>query len=352
MELIRILLVAIFFIMETTNTLAALKNSSYSKLQSKMQQQTKKVAALREQVMEVENALASQNKKYISDVNKAEQLEVNLQGIHEHLQNIEIQMKTEKEKITVILKNYMARSLDDSSSGHDLYLDRMMVRGVFKKRDRYKQLKHDFFTLKSEANLLSKRVGEYRENEQSLRAFIIDLENDKERMTKDFLDHKDILRKLQGKLAKKKTLLQGQKTRERPKKKVPKFGPVVFKMQGPLRSFLSMKRDKNRKGVLYRFKDKTPFYSGYRGRVQYLGRLANYGNLIIINHGRNIRSVLLGDINPKVKKGQQVGQGEIIGYTSVSKGRRGQLYFEIRVKNLAHNTLKWIDRSSLQVRKI
>ena len=128
--------------------------------------------------------------------------------------------------------------------------------------------------------------------------------------------------------------------------------PHALKMQSPLSSFLSFKKDKKRKGVVYRFKEETPFYSGHHGHIQYLGPLANYGNLIIINHGHNIRSVLLGDIDPKVKKGQRVTQGEIIGHTKASEERHGQLYFEVRVKNLAHNTLNWIDRRSLQAAKI
>ena len=100
--------------------------------------------------------------------------------------------------------------------------------------------------------------------------------------------------------------------------------------------------------MVYQFHQSAPFYSGDGGEIQYLGRLANYGNLIIINHGHNIRSVLLGDIDPQVQKGQRVKRGEVIGQTK----SQGKLYFEVRVKNSARNTLTWIDQKSLKMQQI
>ena len=341
MELIRIILFSILCTNQTSySAIKTQRGDNYQKLRTKLQRQAKKVAQLRQQMAELEASLVSQNKQYIDGVNRAEQLDLSLQQIQGHLQGIQNEMTMAREKMATILKNYMARSLDNDPNDHDLYLDRVMVKGVLKKRERYNQLKQDFFSLKSEADILAQKIADHRDNEQQLRALITDLENDKERITKDFFDHKEHLRQLKARVKK-----QGHQTR--------KASPVsTLKMNSPLRSFISMKKDKNRKGVLYRFQGKSPFYSSYQGRVQYLGRLANYGNLIIINHGRDIRSILLGDIIPKVKKGQQVGQGEFIGYTKFKQGRRGKLYFEVRVKNLAHNTLSWIDRDSFKLSKV
>ena len=67
---------------------------------------------------------------------------------------------------------------------------------------------------------------------------------------------------------------------------------------------------------------------------------------MMIDHGNQTRSVLLGHFLPKLKKGQAVRQGQILGYT---RGRElvEKLYFEVRKKNLAQNTVVLMDKQFL-----
>ena len=334
-------LILIFSICQISK--AVIKEGSYGKLQFHLKQQEKKVSNLRKQVIEIEESLSSENKKYIKGVEKSEEFQRGLTDVNNQLEIIGKKMARERNKIRTILKSYVLRSIDERASGDDLYMDKVMVKGFSTKKKLYKKLKQDFFSLKLQADILKKRIDEYQENEKTILALILDLEESKHQTTKNFLDNRSTLLKLKDDLAKGKALkmmdAQGKE----------KSG---LKMRSPLYSFSSLKKDKDRKGVVYEFSSQTPFYASAQGRIQYLGRLANYGNLIIINHGYDIRSVLLGDIHPKVKKGQKVARGEIIGYTRVNVENRGKLYFEVRVKNLPHNTLSWIERSSMGIRKI
>ena len=313
------------------------------KLRLQLQRQTTKVQALRQQVVALEEKLALQNLQYIEGVKKSAQIRSALQRIDSRLQTIENDMAVEKERIAVMSKKYMVRSIDGDTSSDDLYLNQVMVRGLLAKKQHYKKLKKNLLQSKLEADLLTKRLNKYWENERTAYSLISELENSKGRVTKDFLDHKHVLRSLESRVAKGDAL----ELIKREADNVGQADEVMWKMQGPLYSFRSMKRDKGRKGVLYRFDQQLPCYASYPGRIQYLGRLANYGNLVIINHGQEIRSVLLGDIHPKVKQGQQVAGGEIIGYTKIYANSSGQLYFEVRVRGLARNTLNWIDHDSL-----
>ena len=312
-------------------------------MQLHLKQQTGKVSELRKQVIEIEESLSLQNKEYIKGVKRSENLQGSLGDVNNQLEIIQNKIATERNKITTILKNYVLSSIDDSSSSDDLYMDRVMIKGFLTKKKLYQKLKQDFFSLKSQADILKKRIDEYQENSKTILALISDLEESKRQTTKNFIDNRSILRKLKNDLGKGMALkmikAQGKE----------KSG---LKMRSPLYSFTSLKKDKDRKGVVYQFNSQTPFYASSQGRIQYLGRLANYGNLIIINHGHDIRSVLLGDIHPKVKKGQQVARGEIIGYTRVDEKNKGNLYFEVRVKNLARNTMSWIEQNSIGMRKI
>ena len=331
-------------------TFSSVGHSAIRKWRGDLQRQKKQVMELRKKLETIETSLASQNDIYLGQTQQAEKLQQGLTTVDKQLKLVGQGMLGEEEKISTILKDYMVRTLDEEEdpSSDNLYLDRMMIQGFLSKRNRYKKLKQDYFSLKSEAALLGKRIEGLKKDEETLLAFISDLENDKKRITEKFLDHRDAIRQLEEKIE-----LSNKRTRNQAlSRKRNGFGKAGLKMKSPLGAYSVPKKDKDRKGVLYLFREEKPFYAPRGGSVQYRGRLANYGDLIIIDHGDHIRSVLLGDIHPKVQKGQNVVTNEVIGYTKVGKKKEGQLYFEVRVKNKAHHTLSWIDRNSLRSKKI
>ena len=313
------------------------------KLSSRFELQKSKVESLRQKVMEIESSLAKRNQQYIEGVKQSQVLSATIQSVGEQLADLENKLALESRKISMLLKNYMMRSLDHkaSLSSSDLYLERLMTRGLLEKRKRYKKLQQEVLALQSEARVLQERARDYRENEEALRSLIANLESEKGAVAREFVDSKTVFRQIEGRLAK-------SQAAQLITKESGEAETALLKMKSPLQSFFSLEKDKDRKGVVYQFDQRSPFYSSYQGSVQYLGRLANYGNLIIINHGNNIRSVLLGDIDPKVKKGQWVTRGELIGHTRP----QGKLYFEVRVKNRARNTLSWIDHHSLKTKQV
>jgi len=69
----------------------------------------------------------------------------------------------------------------------------------------------------------------------------------------------------------------------------------------------------------------------------------------MIEHGNQTRSIFLGQLKSKVKKGQSVAAGEILGYTLANRKSRelGKLYFEVRKKNIAQNTSLLMDDNFL-----
>jgi len=67
----------------------------------------------------------------------------------------------------------------------------------------------------------------------------------------------------------------------------------------------------------------------------------------MIDHGKDIRSVILGDINLKVKKGDLLDANGLVGYTNVDLGLTKSLYYEIRKNNKAQNTMKLIKTTKI-----
>src|SRR5690606_24095673 len=100
---------------------------------------------------------------------------------------------------------------------------------------------------------------------------------------------------------------------------------------------------KGTKGVTYYFRGERPIFAAKAGKVIYRGELASYGQVIMIDHGASIRSVLLGNISFKILKGDLVSKGTILGYTRGNAMEKSSLYFEIRKKNIAQNTSNWLE---------
>ncbi|MCB1055032.1 MAG: M23 family metallopeptidase [Acidobacteria bacterium] len=83
----------------------------------------------------------------------------------------------------------------------------------------------------------------------------------------------------------------------------------------------------------------TPIKASASGKVIYSGNgLRGYGNLIIVDHGDDYRTIYAHNRSNRVSVGQQVRQGEVIGYV----GRTGRAtaphcHFEIRRKTTPLN---------------
>ena len=79
------------------------------------------------------------------------------------------------------------------------------------------------------------------------------------------------------------------------------------------------------------------------GEIVYSGNLSNIGNVIMIDHGKDLRSVILGELEITQKVNDKIKQGQVLGYTSLKKSKKGKVYFELRYKNKIQKNIKWIN---------
>ncbi|MGC8651264.1 MAG: M23 family metallopeptidase [Minisyncoccia bacterium] len=90
----------------------------------------------------------------------------------------------------------------------------------------------------------------------------------------------------------------------------------------------------------------TPIYAINDGVVKFAQSLTDYGKTIIIDHGLGIYSLYLHLSEFKVKKGDKVAKGEIIGLTGNSGYSLGpHLHLSIKVNGTSVDPLKFIDLS-------
>jgi murein DD-endopeptidase MepM/ murein hydrolase activator NlpD len=80
-----------------------------------------------------------------------------------------------------------------------------------------------------------------------------------------------------------------------------------------------------------------------KGRVTYCGVLAGYGQVILIDHGDHLYSLIgnLGELRKKT--GDEVRLGEVLGQ---SDDAGTPIYFELRSRNIPVNPLQWVSNST------
>jgi septal ring factor EnvC (AmiA/AmiB activator) len=122
--------------------------------------------------------------------------------------------------------------------------------------------------------------------------------------------------------------------------------PIVEKkpdrfFKQPVEDFLTYTA--SAKGVTFKYQSIQPIKAVGDGKVVFAGDLASYGQVVLIDHGQDLRTVLLGKMDIKVKKNDTVKDGEVLAYTQNASKEDQSLYFEVRKKNTAQNTILWLD---------
>lgn len=96
------------------------------------------------------------------------------------------------------------------------------------------------------------------------------------------------------------------------------------------------------RGVDYGAATGTPVQVTGDGQVAFAGRQGGYGNVIIIDHGRGNRTLYahLSRFAPKMRVGQRVNQGQVIGYVGSTGWATGpHLHYEFQVNGQTKDPL-------------
>lgn len=112
------------------------------------------------------------------------------------------------------------------------------------------------------------------------------------------------------------------------------LGKFILPLEGMLSSPFGNRHGGFHKGVDISAPPGTRIKAAYSGTVSYAGFLRDYGNIIIIDHGKNIVSVYAHNEMNMVKKSDRVDLGMVIARVgSTGRSTGPHLHFEIRVDN-------------------
>jgi lipoprotein NlpD len=117
-------------------------------------------------------------------------------------------------------------------------------------------------------------------------------------------------------------------------------GRFIWPVSGRLTSPFGMRNGRRHDGIDIAAPSGTPIKAAAAGRVVFSGSMRGYGKLILVRHKDNMFTAYSHNRSNKVKKGQNVKQGQTIakvGRTGRASGNH--LHFEIRHGQTARNPL-------------
>lgn len=111
-------------------------------------------------------------------------------------------------------------------------------------------------------------------------------------------------------------------------------------------SLYGMRRGRHHDGIDIPARKGSHILAADAGKVSFAGKMRGYGNVVVIKHSGGYHTVYAHNKLHYVKKGQRVGQGEVIaqvGNTGRSSGPH--LHFEIRKNNRVRDPANYLQRA-------
>ena len=107
---------------------------------------------------------------------------------------------------------------------------------------------------------------------------------------------------------------------------------LIWPVSGPITSPFGWRWGRMHQGVDIGVPSGTPIHAAAAGTVIYCGWEEGYGNFVVIDHGGNLATAYGHQSSIAVACGQQVAQGQVIGYSGCTGHCFGpHLHFEVRV---------------------
>jgi murein DD-endopeptidase MepM/ murein hydrolase activator NlpD len=112
----------------------------------------------------------------------------------------------------------------------------------------------------------------------------------------------------------------------------PSSAGLIWPVSGPITSPFGWRWGRMHEGIDIGVPMGTPIKAAAAGTVLYCGWESGYGNLTVIDHGGNLATAYGHQSSIAVSCGEQVSQGQVIGYVGCTGHCTGpHLHFEVRI---------------------
>ena len=305
-------------------------------LRATLNLQKKELKVITKEIYSLEKSLGKGNKKYLKTLQEKETIEDTIFSLQKKLKENEELATSRKEQLEVSVKNLLVIKFKKSQKPGELLLLKLLKDNLNKEARVLERFLKDNSKVRSSLTRLQSKLTEVRQVEDDLLNLMKDMEETKREKSLRYVEVKKLKDELQGKMkfSKAKKLVQSAV-------KSKKTQMIAERFFAPLSKIVDM--EYQTKGVTYKFDVRQSVKVSRAGKVIHTGSLSSYGNVVMVDHGNEVKSIFLGQFLPTVKKGQQIIAGASIGKTFDVAKNEGKLYFEVRKKNKAQNTILLLD---------
>lgn len=307
------------------------------------------LARYRTEVMEMgarlsslEKEIGAKNNLYLSSIEQIKQFENDVKMYRDELTRKKKEVLKAQVENKRILQNYLLESENDTTEPWQRKIHLELLK---KAQIKLKTKETELTGFETKVGEFDEKLVSLRKNEEELSQVIKELEDRKKVVMESYLLKVETKKKIEAKV-------QTQKVHQKlaAVKKQLSMAPVVVAKADrifarPVDDYLSF--TPSAKGVTFKYQATQPVKAVGEGKVVFAGDLAAYGQVLLIDHGNDLRTVLLGKMNIRVKKNDSVRAGEVLAYTINDSKEAQNLYFEVRKKNTAQNTILWLDQSGV-----
>lgn len=290
----------------------------------------------------LEKEIANKNDLYVTSLSQIKQFESDVKLYRDELKKKRRELQKAQLENRNILQSYL---LESESESTELWQRKVHLELLKKAQDKLTKSETELINFENKVAEFDEKLLTLRKNEEELGAVIKELENRKKTTMESYLAKVDEKKRLEKTVQSQKLTTRIAKV----KKQLSQAPVVVTKpdryFSKPVDDFLSL--TPSPKGVTYKYQATQPVKAVGSGKIVFAGDLSSYGQVVLIDHGEEIRTVLLGKMNIRVKKNDLVSDGDILAYTVNDSKEPQNLYFEVRKKNTAQNTILWLDQSGV-----
>jgi murein DD-endopeptidase MepM/ murein hydrolase activator NlpD len=332
----------LFLLVFSTSSFGARKNVNTMKTElSNLSSKVNKVAA---QIKSLDKRLAKTNDSYLVSVKEIELIEKSLQDLKLGLKSNALKISTNYNNAKKALNLYLLES-SDSENDNAVIHKKIYMEVLRKKLVDLQSAQKESNQLLEAISLYDQKLTETKAGEEEIYNLIVELENAKKELSQDYISNLESKNHIEIELDKFKAV-QRAKAKQVTKKASPST-KVLIPMTSPLDDYLELK--KNKDAMVFKYKNAAAVNAPSAGKIVYTGELANYGNLIMIDHGSDVKSVILADMLIKVKKGDSVKKAQVIAYTVSDPGMVKSLHYEIRKKSKPINAFNWVSKTKKRI---
>jgi murein DD-endopeptidase MepM/ murein hydrolase activator NlpD len=157
----------------------------------------------------------------------------------------------------------------------------------------------------------------------------------------EFVGEVDALQAASARIAQR--LQAAQSAEPAPSTGAPSASGLIWPVNGPVTSPFGWRWGRMHQGIDIGVPYGTPIAAAAAGRVVYCGWESGYGNLTVIDHGNGLATAYGHQSSIAVSCGQDVSQGQTIGYVGCTGHCTGpHLHFEVRVNGTPVDPLGYL----------